>query len=216
MPIRQSYGTHRPVVVVLMLVGGILCPLHAEAQKVPSSVSALLPAGARLDSGSWGVFDTEFGKTFTGDMRATFPGRPSSCDITVGPELRVSLKGDTAWEEPPMLDMAVQQFTADIGAARASLPARVAQLRKTNGGVKSVGTLKEEHLPNGELLYIEYAEDCSRHPNGTNTVLRGFARRGATMLSFDLWISAGAAEAASLAKDMFARFQKLDVAAAIK
>jgi len=101
-------------------------------------------------------------------------------------------------------------------AARASLSARVAQLRKTNGGVKSVGTLKEEHLPNGERLYIEYAEDCSRHPHGTNTVLRGFARRGATMLSIDLWISAGAAEVTSLAKDMFARFQKLDVAATIE
>jgi len=54
----------------------------------------------------------------------------------------------------------------------------------------------------------------SRH--GTNTVLRGFAGRGATRLSIDLWISAGAAEATSLAKDMFARFQELDVAATIK
>jgi hypothetical protein len=114
-----------------------------------------------------------------------------------------------------MLDMAVQQYTSDIASSRTSLPELVATLRKTNSGVKSVGTLREDHLSNGELLYTS-TEDCARHPNGTNNVLRGFARKGATMFSIDLWLSAGAAEATTLAKDMLARFQKFDVAAAIK
>jgi hypothetical protein len=191
-------------------------PVASARQKVPHSVAGLLPAAAKLENGDWGVIPTEFGKTLTGGMRATFPIRPSSCDITVGPELRVSLKGDTAWEEPPMLDMAIEQLKSDIAAARTSFAGTVANLRKTYRDSTSAGILKEEHLPNGELLYIEHAENCARHPNGTNTVLRGFARKGATILTIDLWLSAGAAEAAAMAMEMLARSQKFDVAAAIK
>jgi hypothetical protein len=194
----------------------ITAPAIGARQKVPASVAGLLPAGAKLDSGDWGVIPTEFGKTFSGSMRAEFPGRPSSCDFTIGPELRVSLKGDTAWEEPPMLDMAIEQYRSGIASARKSLPGNVANFRKTNPASASAGPLKEDHLPNGELLYVEYTENCAKRPNATNTVLRGFARKGATIFTFDLWLSAGAPEATAIAKDMLARFQKFDVAAAIK
>lgn len=197
------------------LVALFLSVQPALAQKVPPAVSALLPAGTQLAGGSFGVIPTEFGKTFTGEMRATIPGRPSSCDITIGPELRVSLKGDTAWEEPPMLDMAVEQFNADIAQARKGLPQNVANMRKTNASVQSVGALREEKVAGGQVIYVEYVEDCARH-KGPNTVLRGFARRGATMLSIDLWISAGAAEATAMATDMFARFAKLNVPALLR
>ncbi|ODU09790.1 MAG: hypothetical protein ABS84_06760 [Rubrivivax sp. SCN 71-131] len=182
----------------------------AQAQKLPPAVSDLLPAGAQLARGSFAIMPTEFGKTFSGEMRATIPGRPSSCDITIGPELRVSLKGDTAWEEPPMLDAAVELFNADILAARKALPQRVEQLRRTNASVQSVASLREEKVPGGVLIYVEYTEDCARH-KGSNTVLRGFARKGATMLNLDLWISAGATDATAMAKDMMARFAKLNV-----
>lgn len=202
-------------VVSVGLVALFLSVQPALAQKVPPAVSALLPAGTQLAGGSFGVIPTEFGKTFTGEMRATIPGRPSSCDITIGPELRVSLKGDTAWEEPPMLDMAVEQFNADIAQARKGLPQNVANMRKTNASVQSVGALREEKVAGGQVIYVEYVEDCARH-KGPNTVLRGFARRGATMLSIDLWISAGAAEATAMATDMFARFAKLNVPALVR
>jgi len=215
---RSLPGMRRAVVVLLALAGSSLLPIQTAAgnANVPPGVASLLPATAVLDSGDWGVFDTDVDKTFSGGMRAGFPGRAMSCDSTVGPELRVELKGDTAWEEPPMLDMAVAMHESDIAAARKSLPAHVANLRKTNSGVRSVGTLQEEHLPNGELLYIAYDEDCARHPNGTNTVLRAFARKGATMLRIELWISAAPAEATTLARDMLARFENFDVAAVTK
>lgn len=202
----------------IVIAAGIafIVPVVGARQKVPPAVAGLLPAEAKFASGDWGVIPTEFGKTYTGSMRAEFPGRPSSCNFTVGPELRVSLKGDTAWEAPPMLDMAIEQFKADIAGARKSLPGNVANFRKTNPASTSAGALKEEHLPNGELLYIEYTESCAKRPNATNTVLRGFARRGATIFAFDLWLSAGAPEATAMAKDMLARFQKFDVAAALK
>lgn len=218
MQIHRAQTRAWTAVAALVIAAGIAItsPVAIARQKVPPGVASLLPAAATLESGDWGVVATEFGKTFTGAMRATFPGRPSSCDFTVGPELRVSLKGDTAWEEPPMLDMAIEQFTSGIAAARKSLPGTVANLRKTNSSSTSSSALKEERLPNGELLYIEYTENCAKRPNATNTVLRGFARKGATIVTFDLWLSAGASEATAMARDMLARFQKFDVAAAIK
>ena len=201
--------------VVFGLFALFLSLRPVQAQQVPPAVSGLLPAGVQFASGSFGIIPTEFGKTFSGEMRATIPGRPSSCDITIGPELRASLKGDTAWEEPPMLDMAVQQFNADIAAAKKSLPQRLENLRRANPSLRSIGSLREEQVPGGVLIYVEYAEDCARH-KGPSTVLRGFARKGATMLSLDLWISAGAADATTMAKDMIARFAKLNVPALLR
>lgn len=187
-----------------------------DAHNVPASITALLPKAAVLDSGDWAVFPTEFGKTFGGSMRAEFPGRPSSCDFTVGPELRVEIKGDTAWEEPPMLDMAVQIHTEDIEQGRTSLPSRLANMRTSNSDVQSVSPVNEEKLANGTILYMEYVENCTRRPNGTNTVLLGYARRGATQFTFDLWISAGAAEAKAMATEMLTTFQQLNIAALTK
>jgi hypothetical protein len=178
--------------------------------EVPSEIAALLPSAATLDGGSWAVFDTEFGKTFGANMRAEFPGFPSSCDFTVGPELHVEIKGDTAWEEPPMLDMAVQIYEESIGQGRTSLPDRVASLQQSNNDVQSVGALQEEDLPGGHIVAMEYTENCAKRPNGTNTVLQGFARKGATTLTFQLWISAGMAEARAMGAAMIEGFQKLD------
>lgn len=58
-----------------------------------------------------------------------------------------------------MLDMAVQIFGEEIEKARKSLPERMKNLRKTNRGIRTVETLKDEALPNGRILSIEYAED---------------------------------------------------------
>jgi hypothetical protein len=196
----------------VVLLAAVFCLTgHANASdKVPAEIAALLPAAATLGDGSWGVFETEFGKTFSANMHARFPKFSSSCDFTIGPELRVEIKGDTAWEEPPMLDMMVQMFEADVAQARTSLPEHVARLRKNNGHVKTVGTLQNEQVPGGHIVAMEYTEDCAGHPKGTNTVLRGFARKGATQLKIDLWISTGMADAKVMAKTMIDRFQKLN------
>lgn len=204
-------------IVLVALTAVAVFPAVADEQSkpVPASVAALLPATAKLADNSWGVFDTEFGKTFSANMRATFPGRRMSCDSTVGPELRAELKGDTAWEAPPMLDMAVDLFNQEITRSKPSMNQRMSNLKASNSDIKSVNALKEEKLPNGTLVYIDYTESCSTQ-GGTNTILQGFARRGATMFNFDLWLSADAAEATTIAKDMLARFAKLDVKALLK
>jgi hypothetical protein len=203
--VRSARGRAVLLAAVFCLAG------HANASdKVPGEIAALLPATATLGTGSWGVIETEFGKTFTAGMHARFPKFSSSCDFTVGPELRVEIKGDTAWEEPPMLDMAVQMFEADVAQARTSVPKGVARLRTTNAYVKAVGTLQNEQVPGGHIVAMEYTEDCAGHPKGTNTVLRGFARKGATQLKIDLWISTGMADAKAMAKTMIDRFQKLN------
>lgn len=134
----------------------------------------------------------------------------------MGPEMHVEIKGDTAWEEPPMLDMAVQMFEESIERARTSLPTHVANLRNSNSDVQSVSALQEEDVPGGHIVAMEYTENCTGHPNGTNTVLQGFARKGATTLSFNLWISAGMAEAREMAAAMIEGFQKLDFNALIE
>ena len=92
----------------------------------------------------------------------------------------------------------------------------MARFGSTNSGVTAVGTLNEEELPGGVILAMEYQEDCARHPKGTNTVLRGFARKGATMLRIDLWISADFQQARAIAADMLERFPKLDVNALLE
>lgn len=217
--IARSRRIRSRVLSVVAVASWLLVPAVPAApagQKLPAAVAQLLPQSWVLKSSDWGVLPTEFGKTFSGDMRAEFPGLPRSCDITVGPELRVSLKGDTAWEEEPMLGMAAQIFDEEIGKARKSLPGNVANFKKSNSGVRSVGALRDETLPAGRVLFIEYTEDCARHPQGTNTVLRGFARRGATQLYIDLWVSAGSAEAKAMAGEMFTKFQKLDIAGLLK
>jgi len=186
------------------------------ARKVPPAVAGLLPPGVAVKADSWAVMPTEFGKSFGGDMHAEFPGMPVSCDNTVGPELRVSLKGDTAWESPPMLDMAVRMHEERVAKAGKSLAGRMANLRKANSGVKSVAPVREESVPGGKLFVLEYTENCSRRPGGTNTIVLGHARKGATQLSVDLWLSAPAAEASALVAGMLSRFQKLDAAALVR
>jgi hypothetical protein len=185
---------------------------QAAAPKVPAVVAGLLPSTAQLNSGDWGVFETEFGHTFSGGMHALFPQLPGTCDVTVGPELRLTIKGDTAWEQPPMLDMAIGIQADDIARMRTTLPVSVQNMLKTNPAAGPAGLLQSEKLPNGELLYIEFREQCTRH-GGPTTVLRGYSRKGATLLELQLLVTRPAAEARAMASDLFARFQKLDTAA---
>lgn len=200
---------------LLMLTLNALPAVYAAGSKVPAAIAGLLPKTAKLDGGDWAVIDTEFGKTYSGGMRAEFPGQPSSCNVTIGPELHVTIKGDTAWEEPPMLDMAIDIHTSEIQQARASLPGSVKNMLKTNSGVTSIGDLQDEKLASGQLIYIEFKENCKRH-SGSATVLRGFSRKGATTMTFELMQTKSAAETRALAAEMISKFQNLDTAALIR
>jgi hypothetical protein len=71
-------------------------------------------------------------------------------------------------------------------------------------------------MPTRQLLYVEFREGCARRPNGLAAVLRGFSRKGAMTLSFDLMVTNPAAEAGAMASEILARFQQLDTAALAK
>ena len=209
---RSVWRIGAAALMLLACVTQVGIVAHAAGSKVPPAIGNLLPKTAALKGQDWGVFKTEFGKTFSGGMHAQFPQLPNTCDITVGPELRVTIKGDTAWESPPMLDMAIQNQADEMTNARKSLPGFVKTMLKTNNSVVSIGKLQEETVPSGRLLYVEFSEGCARH-SGAATVLRGFARKGATMMSIELVLTRPAAEARAMILDMFSSFQKLDTAA---
>ncbi|MCB1672856.1 MAG: hypothetical protein R3F41_12020 [Gammaproteobacteria bacterium] len=156
---------------------------------------------------------TEFGKTFVGDLHAeSFPGRSPSCDLAAVPLLRINLKGDTAFEQPPMLEMVVADFEQSVVRAAQSL-APVLTYAGTEPGVVAVGEIHEETRPNGHLAYVQFQEDCRLHPNGYKTSLKGLARRGATQLSFELLLALDSVATVSIAEEILANFDSLDIAA---
>jgi hypothetical protein len=191
-----------------------LLPLGVAADDVPASVVALLPSGAKLGKGSWAVLDTEFGKTFGADMQAaSFPGQRPSCVYAGTPELGMSLKGDTAWENPPMLDMAVSIHEEGIRRAPAAMSEYTASYIKDAPDVVAVGAIQEVMRPNGYIALVEYKEDCTGHPSGSKTRIKGFARRGATQLEFHIVVALDSAAAVAMADEILARFDRLDIAA---
>jgi len=192
------------------MIGGVAGPLAAD--ELPAEIAGLLPKAASVKMGSWGAFQTEYGVTFGADILAGPSGYKGSCDFTIGPELRVEIKGDTGWEEPPMLDMLVQMYDENIAGARKSLPERLVNIRASNSDVKSAGEVQETAGPSGTILTLEYTEDCPSHPNGTNTMLMAYTRKGANIMSVDLWLSTGAADARAFVTPMMESFLALDFA----
>ncbi len=200
------------VLITLAVTAGF--PLAAAAENVPPSIAALLPPEVKLGDSNWAVFETEFGKTFGGGMQASsFPGQHPSCPFAGTPELKIELKGDTAFENPPMLDMMISDYETGVANAPAVLSKFMADYITTSPDVVSVGTVQEETRPDGYLVYMEYKENCSNHPNGSKTRLTGLARRGATQLSFQLVVAVDGTAAVALAADMLQNFAKLDIAA---
>jgi hypothetical protein len=187
-----------------------LCPLPVHASgTTPAEILQLVPAKAKLLSDSWGMFETEFGYSYGANLHAGFPDSVS-CDITIGPELRVELKGDTWSDEPPMLDLQIQVYDESIKRAREGLPETVATFAN-NSYVKSVGAVQEEKSPVGHILAIEYSENCTRHPDGPQTILQAFARKDGAILTLFMWIDAELPTATAMAKNMLDRFQQLDI-----
>jgi hypothetical protein len=144
---------------------------------------------------------------------SSFAGQSPSCVFAGTPELKISLKGDTAWENPPMLDMAIAIHQEDIARAPAAMATFVSNYVSGAPDVVSVAALRDEQLTNGHVVYVEYRENCTSHPNGTKTRLRGFARRGATQLELTLVVALDGAAAMKIVGEMFTNFDKLDIAA---
>jgi len=207
---RQARARRGLPVTLAVMVWATAGPLPAD--ELPAEIAGLLPEAASVKMGSWGALQTEYGVSFGSNILASPNGYKGSCDFTVGPELRVEIKGDTGWEEPPMLDMLVQMYDEEVARAREALPERLVNIRASNSDVKSVGEVRESSGPSGTIVTLEYTENCPSHPNGTNTMLMAFAREGATIMSLDLWLSTGAADARAFVTPMLESFQALDFA----
>ena len=203
--------------VVAIFVWGVIPPRAAMADSaLPESVKALLPAGSTPGEGSWETFETEFGTTFGGGLAVTeFPGKKPSCAFGLTTEFSFDLQGDSAFDEPPMLDMALQQFQTDIENSHAGMSQFVTDYVKPLPDIVSVGTVQKEKLAGGEVIYVDMVENCDSHPNGAKTMMRGSINRGATRLSFQLVASQDAATAKAVAAEIFKNFEALDIKALI-
>jgi hypothetical protein len=209
---RHVSGLTRSAVITLVVFASL--PLLALGDDVPTSVLALLPAGAKPAGGSWAVFETEFGKTFAGGLQASsFPGQSPSCVYAGTPELGIELSGDTAWENDTMREMADAIQDQKIAGAPEAMATYVSGYVKGAPDVVSVGAIQDEQLPNGHVVYVEYQENCTSHPNGTKTRFEGYARRGATQLQFNFVVALNRDGAMAIAGEILENFEKLDIEA---
>lgn len=194
----------------LLLAAAITClPQMAWAGKeVPASVAALLPAGLKRDTQSFDILEHEFGKVIGAQIHAGFPGA-LTCDFTVGPDFNLELKGDNAWEsDPEQLAMWEQMNAPDFEADGKSLSDRL----KVHVKGSTFDTPRYEQLPNGHVTYVDFTWKCDKNPGGENVLLSGYARRGSTVLTFEFWANGTSKDAIVLAKEIFAQFEKVDLA----
>ncbi|MCB1686081.1 MAG: hypothetical protein R3E82_08505 [Pseudomonadales bacterium] len=211
---RRRSVSGRACFCACVFAAAVALPCAAIADSnVPGAIAGLLPEGADPGKGSFEVMETEFGKSFGGNLQATsFPGQRPSCVFAGTPELRIEIKGDTAFEAPPMLDMAIAMYQQDIDRAPAATAGFATSFIANAPDVVSVGPVKSEALGTGHVVYVEYAEDCSGHPKGAKTRLSGFARRGATQLNFNIVVALDSAGTLQLARQIIDRFDRMDIA----
>jgi hypothetical protein len=193
----------------------VLLPLQAAADnETPAWAAALLPTGAELARQSLDIIDLDPGKSLGADMEFGFPGKYPSCSWSLYKQhMTLELVGQSVDETPEMLDQVIENYAYDLEGFGQALAEDLAMSYKNNSNLKSMGTVQEEQFPNGRIAYIEWTEDCDRHPNGTKAKLTGSARRDATILTFDLVLSATGAEARAMALEILSGFEKLDIAA---
>jgi len=185
--------------------------LAAAESQLPPAVRDLLPVSLELTTQGWSMDETEFGKIMMADMHALFPGSVS-CDFTIGPEFNLELKGDWAWEATPeQLDMWVQMNHPDFQREGESMASSLNNMLSGLGDELSVGVPQQEQLPNGHVTYVQFNWTCAKNPAGRNVKLRGYARRGATVLEFEFWSNGGEEEALALARGIFTKFEQLDI-----
>ncbi len=210
----RLYVPNRFSPAIVLLAAITLLPLQAAADdKVPASLAALLPAGAELTSQSWGVDeDEEFGDSFNGGMYADFPGKYPSCSWSLyKSRITVEIQGRKLDKNTFWLENAAETYESDYEASGQSMAEDLARSYKNNDTLKSMGAVQEEQFLSGRIAYIEWTEDCDRHPNGTKAKLKGSALRDATILTFNLELSATAAEARTMALEILSKFEQLDI-----
>jgi len=198
-----------PALRSFLLTALIYLPQLAAAGEVPASVAALLPASLVLDKQSFDVFAHEFGKVIGAQIHAGFP-KAVTCDFTIGPDFNLTLKGDNAWEgDPDQLAMWEQMNAPNFEDKGKSLNDFLSvHVKEANGG-----TPQQEQLSNGHITYIDFIWKCDKNPGGENVLLDGYARRGATVLTFSFWSNGTSKDAIALARHIFAQFEKTDLAA---
>lgn len=200
---------------LMSLTIAVLLPLQAAGDnETPAWAAALLPAGAELARQDLEVTDLDSGKALGADMEFGFPGKYPSCSWSLYKQnMTIELVGQSVDETPWMLDQVVENYEYDMEGFGQTMAEDLAMSYKNNSNLKSMGIVQEEQFPNGRIAYIEWTEDCDRHPNGTKAKLIGSARRDTTILTFDLVLSATGAEARAMALEILSGFEKLDIAA---
>lgn len=200
----------KPLVTFAALITVLMAP-GAAAQPIPPSFAGLLPAGASLDpdSSEWAVMDTSVG----GGLRAKFPGSPRNCFRTES-QLDVELKGDSSIP----LDLVVEMAKEDVEQGLSGLADEARNRGRKSGtgslDVVSVGAVTQEKLPNGVLAFYEYTENCDSRANAKVASLFGHSRKGSVILSFNLLMNTGIADARAKAVEILNKFAKFDVEAA--
>jgi hypothetical protein len=211
----KSYTFGPTTLLGLALLAAVtLLPLQAVADdEVPASVAALLPAGAELTSQSWGVYeDEEFGDSFSANMDAKFPGKYPYCSWSLyKSRVTVEIQGQKLDKNTYWLEHATETYESDYEASGQSMAEDLARSYTNNDTLKSMGAVQEEQFLSGRIAYIEWTEDCDRHPNGTKAKLTGSALRDATILIFDLELSATGAEARAMGLEILRKFEELDL-----
>lgn len=211
----QKVGSGRTVGSLLLVVAMICLAQNAIADtEVPQSVIDLAPASVQLSGQAWEVYEAdESGKVGSAGLNGTFPDF-RRCAYAAGPEFELSLAFDTAWEASPDQLATWEEMILgelDFEGAPERLVESVRMKITEAAGTPVVGAPVVEELPNGHIAYLEFGWKCAANPGGANTLLQGYALRGATSLQFDFWIYAGRDEAVAMASEILANFEKLDL-----
>ncbi|MDD5304236.1 MAG: hypothetical protein PHS14_14140, partial [Elusimicrobia bacterium] len=169
---------------------------------VPPSISELMLRGAAATTRKWSAV----GDMTMGDFHANIQGIPPTCDMTVGSEIRLHLKNVTGMSDQLVAMMRQQQDQA-AGQAKTGMATTIGYKKKEKQ-VTAVGAAKQEAVGGGWIVYYEYTENCAKHPNHRNTILRGFTNKGKVFAQFELTLTAPADEARAMASEILAKLQK--------
>ena len=188
----------------------------ADTELPRAAIDHLAPASVELEEAGLVAYDPdEFGNVIiSGEMNGKFP-EYRTCAYAAGPQFDLSLNGDPAWEaDPGQLADWEEMFLSELDwqGMPDSLVESVGTKITEAAGTPVVGTPVVEDLPNGHIAYLEFDWKCAANPGGANTLLQGYALRGSTSLQFSYWIYEGHEKAVAMATEIFAKFEKMDLA----
>ncbi|MEI6670169.1 MAG: hypothetical protein WCP29_18635 [Acidobacteriota bacterium] len=198
------------MVYLASAVAGALVPGLAFAGPVPAAIKALLPASAVFQDGSWSATAT----VASGNVRADIRGIESSCDITLDSEIRFNLRGSSTWNAI-QLQTQQREHDSQVGKSKTSMTAAAIGRQKSGGAqITAMGSVKEESVPGGRILYFEYTENCPKRPNHPVTILEAFGRSGSMFMHAWVTATTDVARVKPLVGELLSRFQQFDPAQA--